>query len=161
MNWPRAYRPSALAWFTDGLKYTRSRSSFWACWKAGSLAAVFQSDGKFGSSPACESVPLTLRSAGRYFASTLPGTREVYSLTSSSMSPVPEQKPMIPAVYPRPSPMSSMYLYWAFQSSEEFSALDTSCIAMSFLCASNRSTCPFCDGDGDADGVVALGVGVE
>src|SRR5258705_7371313 len=55
------------------------------------------------------------------------------------MSPVPEQKPMIPAVYPRPSPMSSMYLYCAFQSSEEFSAEDTSCIAMSFLRGSVRS----------------------
>ena len=35
--------------------------------------------------------------------------------------------------------MSSMYLYCAFQSSEEFSALDTSCIAMSFLRGSVRS----------------------
>src|SRR5262245_10821786 len=35
--------------------------------------------------------------------------------------------------------MSSMYLYWARQSSEEFSALDTSCIAMSFLRGSARS----------------------
>src|SRR5689334_24677857 len=34
--------------------------------------------------------------------------------------------------------MSSMYAYCAFQSSEEFSALDTSCIAMSFLCGSAR-----------------------
>src|SRR3954463_15855749 len=58
------------------------------------------------------------------------------------MSPVPEQKPMIPAVYPRPSPMSSMYLYCAFQSSEEFSALETSSIAISFLRGSLRSTPP-------------------
>src|SRR5258705_3162239 len=84
------------------------------------------------------------------------------------MSPVPEQKPMIPAVYPRPSPMSSMYLYCAFQSSEEFSAEDTSCIAMSFLRGSNRSlpegedvgllvgealADALLDGDADAEGV--------
>src|SRR5689334_23184097 len=56
------------------------------------------------------------------------------------MSPVPEQKPMIPPVYPRPSPMASTYLYCARQSSDEFSLLDTSCIAMSFLRGSNRST---------------------
>src|SRR5947207_13802263 len=56
------------------------------------------------------------------------------------MSPVPEQKPMIPAVYPRPSLMSSMYLYCAFQFSEEFSALETSSIAISFLRGSVRST---------------------
>src|SRR5262249_10039715 len=66
----------------------------------------------------------------------------VYSSTSSSMSPVPEQKPMMPAVYPRPSPMSSMYLYCAFQSSEEFSAEDTNCMAMSFLRGSVRSVPP-------------------
>src|SRR4051794_30350203 len=55
------------------------------------------------------------------------------------MSPVPEQKPMMPAVYPRPSPMSSMYLYCAFQSSEEFSALETSFIAISFFAGAERS----------------------
>ena len=33
-----------------------------------------------------------------------------------------------------------MYLNWARQLSEEFSALDTSCMAMSFLCGSVRST---------------------
>src|SRR5690242_3706016 len=55
------------------------------------------------------------------------------------MSPVPEQNPMMPAVYPRPSPMSSMYLYWAFQSSEEFSALETSFIAISFFAGADRS----------------------
>src|SRR5205085_288976 len=42
--------------------------------------------------------------------------------------------------YPRPSLMSSMYLYCDFQSSEEFSALETSSIAISFLRALNRST---------------------
>jgi hypothetical protein len=35
--------------------------------------------------------------------------------------------------------MSSMYLYCARQSSEEFSALETTRIAMSFSCASVRS----------------------
>jgi hypothetical protein len=35
--------------------------------------------------------------------------------------------------------MSSMYLYWARQSSEEFSALETSCIAISFLSGAARS----------------------
>ena len=33
--------------------------------------------------------------------------------------------------------MSSMYLYCAFQSSEEFSALETSCMAMSFFAGSS------------------------
>src|SRR4051794_8365266 len=47
---------------------------------------------------------------------------------------------MIPAVYPRPSSMSSMYLYCAFQFSEEFSALETSSIAISFFRGSVRST---------------------
>src|SRR2546430_12667197 len=56
------------------------------------------------------------------------------------MSLVPEQNPMIPPVYPRPSLMSSMYLYCAFQLSEEFSALETSSIAISFLRGSVRST---------------------
>src|SRR3954454_1775886 len=55
------------------------------------------------------------------------------------MSPVPEQNPMMPAVYPRPSPMSSMYLYCAFQSSDEFSALETSFIAISFFAGAERS----------------------
>src|SRR4051794_17037557 len=36
--------------------------------------------------------------------------------------------------------MSSMYLYCAFVSSDEFSLLDTICIAMFFLCGSNMST---------------------
>src|SRR2546430_6427769 len=66
------------------------------------------------------------------------------------MSPVPEQNPMIPAVYPRPSLMSSMYLYCAFQSSDEFSALDTISFAISFLRGSVRSTPP---GLGDVDGL--------
>src|SRR3569833_413376 len=35
--------------------------------------------------------------------------------------------------------MSSMYLYWARQSSEEFSALETTCMAMSFSCGAVRS----------------------
>jgi hypothetical protein len=52
------------------------------------------------------------------------------------MSPVPEQNPMMPAVYPRPSPMSSMYGYCASQSSEEFSALETSRIAIRFFAGS-------------------------
>lgn len=34
--------------------------------------------------------------------------------------------------------MSSMYWYWAFQSSEEFSALDTSFMAISFFAGSSR-----------------------
>jgi len=50
----------------------------------------------------------------------------------------PEQNPMMPAVYPRPSSMSSMYLYCAFQSSDEFSALQTICIAISFFAGSSR-----------------------
>ena len=54
------------------------------------------------------------------------------------MSPVPEQNPTIPAVYPRPSWMSSMYLYCARQSSEEFSALETSSLAISFMRGSVR-----------------------
>src|SRR5689334_21685137 len=33
--------------------------------------------------------------------------------------------------------MSSMYLYWAFQSSEEFSALETSFMAISFFAGSS------------------------
>ncbi len=36
--------------------------------------------------------------------------------------------------------MSSMYLYWAFQSSEEFSALETIFIAISFFAGSSRLT---------------------
>src|SRR5882724_7818847 len=36
--------------------------------------------------------------------------------------------------------MSSMYLNWARQSSEEFSALETSFIAISFLAGSSRPT---------------------
>jgi hypothetical protein len=50
--------------------------------------------------------------------------------------------------------MSSMYLYYAFQSSEEFSALETSSIAYSFLRGSVRSGCPPPVGEveGDADG---------
>src|SRR5215470_12125855 len=35
--------------------------------------------------------------------------------------------------------MSWMYLYWAFQSSEEFSALETNSIAISFLSGADRS----------------------
>src|SRR4051794_11045391 len=38
--------------------------------------------------------------------------------------------------------MSSMYLYCAFQSSEEFSALDTSFMAISFFAGSSRPTQP-------------------
>src|SRR5947209_19780407 len=38
--------------------------------------------------------------------------------------------------------MSSMYRYCAFQFSEEFSALETSSIAISFLRGSVRSACP-------------------
>src|SRR5947207_13183770 len=82
------------------------------------------------------------------------------------MSPVPEQKPMIPAVYPRPSPMSSMYLYCAFQFSEEFSALETSSIAISFFTGSLRSLPPglvgLVLGVGDLDGLVdGLGLPVD
>src|SRR6185369_15219729 len=73
------------------------------------------------------------------------------------MSPVPEQKPMIPAVYPRPSPMSSMYLYCAFQLSEEFSALETSSIAISFFFGSVRSTRAFAGTAGVRDGAGADG----
>src|SRR5690349_9132139 len=56
--------------------------------------------------------------------------------------------------------MSSMYLYCAFQSRVEFSALDTSCIAMSFLRGSVRSTAAAADTDdtddtGTSDGVAA------
>ena len=93
---------------TAGWKYIRSRSSSCAFWNTGSAAAAVQSAVKPGSSPACESDPSTVRSAGRYFASLLSGLRRVYSVTRASMSEVPEQKPTIPAVYPRPSPMSSM-----------------------------------------------------
>ena len=39
------------------------------------------------------------------------------------MSPVPEQNPTIPAVYPRPSPMSSMYPYFVVHAVVEFSAV--------------------------------------
>jgi hypothetical protein len=49
-------------------------------------------------SPSCEAEPLTLRSAGRNSASALPGSAAVYRSTTFSMSPVPEQKPTIPAV---------------------------------------------------------------
>src|SRR5262249_27444554 len=112
---------------------------FWHFWKTESLAAVFQSLVKLGSRPLCEEVPLTFRRAGRYFARTLPGLRCAYSSTRSSMSPVPEQKPMMPAGYPRPSGMSSMYEYCAFQFREEFSALETSSIAISFMRGSVRS----------------------
>src|SRR5579859_7427273 len=152
MNWPSAGSPSFLAWLTAGLKYTRSRSSFCACWNTGSLAAVFQSAVNVGSSPECDEEPLTFFSAGRYFARTLPGLRCAYRVTRSSMSPVPEQKPMIPAVYPRPSWMSWMYLYCAFQFSEEFSALETSSIAISFFFGSVRSAWvpPAADTDGAA-----------
>jgi hypothetical protein len=139
------------------VKYTRSRSSFCACWNTGSLAAVFQSAVKVGSRPVCDELPSTFFNAGRYFASTLPGLRCVYRVTSSSMSPVPEQKPMIPAVYPRPSWMSWMYLYCAFQFSEEFSALETSSIAISFFPGSSRFLCAPA-GDGAA-GCVADGLG--
>src|ERR1043165_9754786 len=52
--------------------------------------------------------------------------------------------------------MSSMYLYCAFQSSDEFSALETSSIAISFLRGSVRSTCP--PDDGEVGGVVVGGV---
>jgi len=38
--------------------------------------------------------------------------------------------------------MSSMYLYWARQSRAEFSALETSSIAISFFRGSVRSTPP-------------------
>ena len=59
---------------------------------------------------------MTLRNAGRYLASTLPGLVAVYRFTNASMSLVPEQKSMIPAVCPRAvadvldvgEPMSSM-----------------------------------------------------
>src|SRR3954470_14234131 len=44
--------------------------------------------------------------------------------------------------------MSSMYLYWAFQSSEEFSALDTSFMAISFFAGSSS---PAARSDGAAE----------
>src|SRR5256714_5091602 len=70
---------------------------------------------------------------------------------------------MIPAVYPRPSPMSWMYLYCAFQSSEEFSALDTSSIAISFLRGSARpvpgGTRVGVEADGFGDTELALRLG--
>src|SRR6266536_1750785 len=55
--------------------------------------------------------------------------------------------------------MSSMYRYCAFQFSEEFSALETSSIAISFFTGSLRSLCePGCVGEGD--GLVGVGVGL-
>lgn len=50
--------------------------------------------------------------------------------------------------------MSSMYAYCARQSSEEFSALETSCIAMSFLAGASRPV------ESAAVLVVAVGAGL-
>lgn len=91
-------------------------------------------------SPVCASLPSTARSAGRNRSSGLPGRAFAYRSTTSVMSPVPEQNPMMPAVYPRPSSMSSMYGYCASQSNEEFSALETSRIAIRFFAGSFSPT---------------------
>ncbi len=44
-----------------------------------------------------------------------------------------------------------MYLYWAFQSSEEFSALDTSCMAISFFAGSSSPPAPAATGAASAN----------
>ncbi len=67
----------------------------------------------------------------------LPDRRSEGDPVASSRPPVPEQNPMTSAVYPRPPRMSSVHSCCAFQSSEEFSALDTSCTALSFFAGSS------------------------
>lgn len=50
--------------------------------------------------------------------------------------------------------MSSMYLYCAFQFSEEFSALETICMAMSFFTGSSSPTAAAADTSAEAGAAV-------